>query len=161
MPSVNVPLKGQPGWDELMSRRRAFWRQRRPEQTLQELPGHEFACHDRSPVRHARPGMVKLCRVFLEPMRAKFGTAYVLSAGTGITLYNRAIGGARHASTSMRTPFESVAADMRFAKGSPAQWTTEAKKLRAKTGGKGGIGRYDRTGFIHLDSRGYAATWSG
>ena len=47
------------------------------------------------------------------------------------------------------TSFESVAADMRFAKGSPAQWAAEAKRLRAKAGGKGGIGRYDRSGFVH------------
>ena len=56
------------------------------------------------------------------------------------------------------TGFESVAADMRFAKGTPAQWAAEAKRLRAKAGGKGGVGRYDRSGFVHVDNRGYAAT---
>ena len=161
MPSVSVPLAGQKGWDELMTRRRVWWRKEDRDQISKNFKASEFACHDGSlcPTT-SRPGMVKLCRVFLEPMRAKFGTAYVLS-GYRHTLYNARIGGAKNSQHIYENGFEAVAADMRFAKGTPAQWTTEAKKLRAKNGGKGGIGRYDRSGFIHMDCRSYSATWTG
>ena len=81
MPTVNVPLKGRPGWDELMRKRRAFWRQAGKNQTDREL--HRPANLNATTGRPARSTpdrrMVKLCNVFLEPMRAKFGTAYVLS----------------------------------------------------------------------------------
>ena len=52
---------------------------------------------------------------------------------------------------------------MRFAKGTPAQWAAEAKRLRgSKAGGKGGVGRYDRSGFVHMSTTdGYKADWSG
>ena len=97
--------------------------------------------------------MVKLCQVYLEPMRTKFGTCYVLS-GYRHELYNRAIGGARHSQHIYEQSFESVAADLRFARGTPAQWAAEAKRIRtAKAGGKGGVGRYDRSGFVHVDNR--------
>jgi uncharacterized protein YcbK (DUF882 family) len=72
------------------------------------------------------------------------------------------IGGARHSQHIDEHDFESVAADLRFAKGTPAQWAAEAKRLRTKNlRGKGGVGRYDRSGFVHVDNRGYKADWSG
>ena len=71
--------------------------------------------------------MVKLCRTFLEPMRTKFGAAYVVCPGTGTSCTTHAIGGARHSQHIYEQGFESVAADMRFAKGSPAQWAAEAE----------------------------------
>ena len=49
----------------------------------------------------ARPGMVKLCEVFLEPMRTKFGPCHVLS-GYRHTLYNAMIGGARQSPAHLR-----------------------------------------------------------
>ena len=97
--------------------------------------------------------MVKLCKAYLEPMRTKFGTCYVLS-GYRHELYNRRIGGARHSQHIYEQTSSRVAADMRFAKGTPAQWAAEAKRLRTKAGGKGGVGRYDRSGFCHIDNRG-------
>ena len=57
----------------------------------------------------------------------------------------------------MKTSLESVAADLRFAKGNPAQWAAEAKRLRTKAGGKGGVGTYVRSGFVHCDNSGWAA----
>ena len=94
--------------------------------------------------------MVKLCNTYLEPMRKKFGVARVLS-GYRHEQYNRLIGGARHRQHIYEQGFESVAADMRFAKGTPAQWAAEAKRLRGSKGG--GVGRYDRSGFVHVDNR--------
>ena len=162
MPSVSVPLKGQKGWDELMARRRTFWRRSDNNTLSPHFKATEFYTHDGSacPI-NARPAMVKLSHVYLEPMRTKFGTCYVLS-GYRHELYNRAIGGARHSQHIYEQSFESVAADLRFQKGTPAQWAAEAKRIRtAKAGGKGGVGRYDRSGFVHVDNRGYKADWSG
>ena len=56
--------------------------------------------------------------MFLEPIRAKFGPCLVLS-GYRHTLYNAAIGGARQSQHIYEDGFESVAADIRFGKGSP------------------------------------------
>lgn len=53
----------------------------------------------------------------------------------------------------------SVAADTRYERGSPREWVTQAKKFRIQLGNKGGIGRYDRDGFVHIDNRPSAADW--
>ena len=119
MPSVSVPLKDAPGWDALMRRRREFWKKPENNKLTAHFVGAEFACHDGSyPPINARPGMVKLCKTFLEPLRAKFGTAVVLS-GYRHTLYNARIGGARQSQHIYEESFESVAADMRFAERQP------------------------------------------
>ena len=162
MPSVSVPLKGEPGWDRLMRQRRAFWRKPGHSQLTPHFRAQEFYTHDGSacPVL-ARPGMVALCKVFLEPMRAKFGTCLVLS-GYRHERYNQAIGGARHSQHIYEHDFESVAADLRFARGNPREWAEYAKKLRStKRGGKGGVGLYTRSGFVHVDNRNYQADWQG
>lgn len=162
MPSISVPLAGTAKWGVLQKQRREFWKKPANNQLTKNFKATEFCCHDGSyPPIKARPAMVKLCQVFLEPMRAKFGECHVLS-GYRHQLYNASIGGARHSQHIYEEGFESVAADCRYAKGSPAQWVAYAKGLRkASNAGKGGIGRYDRAGFIHQDNRTYAADWSG
>ena len=161
MPSVNVPQAGTDGWTKLQRQRRTFWAKEAHNNLTPNFKASEFMCHDGSycPVV-ARPAMAKLCRVYLEPMRAKFGVCYVLS-GYRHELYNARIGGARHSQHIYEDNFESVAADLRFQRGTPAQWSAFAKGLRGKAGGTGGIGRYDRSGFVHVDNRTYAATWTG
>ena len=161
MPSVSVPLKGGKGWDELMARRKAFWRKDGNNKLTKTFKATEFYCNDGSPTpTTARPAMVKLCKAYLEPMRTKFGPCFVLS-GYRHTLYNARIGGARQSQHIYEDGIESVAADLRFAKGNPTQWAAELKRLRTKAGGKGGIGTYVRSGFVHCDNRGWAATWTG
>lgn len=161
MPSVSVPNKGEKGWDTLCSQRRKFWKQAKNNTLTAHFKADEFYCHDGSPPPTlARPAMVRLCRDFLEPLRSKFGEALVLS-GYRHEDYNNRIGGARYSQHIYEHNFESVAADMRFAKGTPAQWAAEAKRLRTKHGGDGGVGLYPRQGFIHVDNRGYKADWSG
>lgn len=162
MPSVSVPLKGRKGWNALMESRRKFWRSGKNNILSPHFKATEFYCHDGSacPTR-ARPAMIGLCKQFLEPLRAKFGEAQVLS-GYRHTLYNAQIGGARHSQHIYEETYECVAADMRFAKGTPTQWGAEAKRLRTKNrGGKGGVGVYPRSGFVHIDNRNYKADWSG
>jgi hypothetical protein len=41
----------------------------------------------------------------------------------------------------------------------PQEWVARAKRLRTQLGNKGGIGRYDRDGFVHIDNRPSAADW--
>jgi uncharacterized protein YcbK (DUF882 family) len=162
MPSVSVPLKGAKGWDVLMQQRRDFWAKPGNMRLTAHFQASEFYTHDGTPCpTTARNGMVRLCRDYLEPMRTKFGgTAYVLS-GYRHEAYNNAIHGARNSQHIYENTFESVAADMRFPSGTPAAWAAEAKRLRAKHGGVGGVGLYPRQGFVHIDNRNYKADWSG
>jgi hypothetical protein len=105
------------------------------------------------------PALIRLCEDYLEPMRAKFGKCTVIS-GYRHRAYNNSLPGAATNSQHIydETP-DSVAADTRYDQGSPAQWVAHAKQLRTQLGNKGGIGRYDRDGFIHIDNRGFAADW--
>lgn len=162
MPSVSVPLKGEPGWDELMKERRAFWAKGQNMILSPHFKATEFYCHDGSaaPLR-ARPAMVALCTGYLEPLRAKFGACIVLS-GYRHERYNQAIGGAVNSQHIYEQSFESVAADVRFETGTPAQWHAAAALIRKGSfGNKGGLGLYARSGFVHIDNRAYQADWKG
>ena len=83
--------------------------------------------------------------------RAKFGSCVVLS-GYRHRPYNRSIGGAVNSVHIYDVTPSSVAADVRFAKGSPKQWGAYAKELRSKYKKGGGIGVYMRHGFVHVDT---------
>lgn len=161
MPSVKVPLKGEKGWDVLVRQRKEFWGTDNHQFLTANFRAYEFYCNDGTPCpTAARNAMARLARDYLEPLRRKFGTCFILS-GYRHQLYNARIGGARNSQHIYEHNFESIAADVRFAKGTPAQWATEAKKLRTSHGGKGGIGVYPRQGFVHIDNRNYKADWSG
>src|SRR5262245_19306460 len=109
MPSVSVPLKGQPGWDALMKTRREFWARAGKAKISEHFVVQEFYTHDGSAVPVvSRDALVHLCADFLEPLRAKFGTCLVLS-GYRHELYNQAIGGARFSQHVYEQGFESVA----------------------------------------------------
>jgi len=161
MPSVSVPLKGQKGWDELMRERRAFWAKGANARLSAHFVVQEFYTHDGSAVPIvARPALVRLCNDYLEPLRQKYGTCLVLS-GYRHELYNQAIHGARFSQHVYEQNFESVAADLRFARGGPAEWGAAAKMLRKQHGNKGGVGIYLHSGFVHVDNRSYKADWTG
>lgn len=162
MPSVSVPLKGEKGWDVLMKQRRDFWAKPGNMKLTPNFRATEFYCNDGSPCpTNARPAMVRLATVFLEPLRKKFG-ACIVNSGYRHTLYNASVGGAKNSQHIYEQTFENVASDVRFAKGTPTQWAAEAKKIRtSKNGGKGGIGLYIRQGFVHIDNRAYKADWTG
>ena len=159
---MNVPLKGAAGWQKLQTQRKAFWARGTNNVLSPHFRAAEFWTHDGSaPPIVARPALVKLCEVFLEPLREKFGVALVLS-GYRHELYNQQIGGARFSQHVYEQTFESVAADLRFELGTPALWAAEARLIRERANsGQGGVGRYDRSGFVHVDNRGYAADWAG
>ena len=121
----------------------------------------EFACHDGSPVpAKAHQAIRRLCLAYLEPMRAKFGSCTVLS-GYRHKAYNRRIGGASQSQHIYDLDPTTIAADTRYVRGNPAQWAAELGRLRAKYDKGGGIGRYDKSGFVHCDNRRYNSNWSG
>lgn len=124
----------------------------------------EFDCNDGTRVpKEYEEELERLCRTFLEPMRSRFGTCFVHSGYRTVT-YNRAIGGARssyHVYT-LRRPRAGVAVDVSFAHGNPRRWKRAARRIRrSRRGGRGGIGYYPAGGFVHLDTRDYAADWEG
>ncbi len=122
----------------------------------------EFRTHDARgsavPVK-SWDAVIRLCNDYLEPMRVKFGACTVLS-GYRHRAYNNSLPGTALNSQHIydETP-SSVAADTRYELGSPQQWVAHAKRLRTRLANKGGLGRYDRDGFIHIDNRPSSADW--
>jgi uncharacterized protein YcbK (DUF882 family) len=117
----------------------------------------EFDCQDGTPVpAGAHDALRRLCEEYLEPMRARFGAARVLS-GFRHRAYNDRIGGAAKSMHCYEEHPDQVAADLRFARGTPAAWTAFAEKLGAP-----GVGRYDDSVFVHCDNRKTGpARWTG
>ena len=135
-----------------------------PVKLTENFHSSEFDCNDGTPVPDRYiPALKKLCEVFLEPMRKKFGACTVHS-GYRTPTWNTVVGGARmsyHVYT-LRRRREGVAADVEFERGSVADWRAEAIRLRSqKRDEKGGIGFYPAGGFIHIDTRDYPADWNG
>lgn len=93
-------------------------------------------------------GVGALCALFLDPLRERYGACRVIS-GKRTVAHNSEVGGApesRHLYS--RRPLE-AAADVAFARGSPAQWASTARALSALYG-RGGVGQY--SGHLHVDS---------
>lgn len=116
----------------------------------------EFACHDgRQVPAIAVPALTRLCKKYLEPMRAHFGPGHVLS-GYRPADYNARIGGAKFSQHIYELTPASVAADTVWRTGTPKDWAAFADQL-----GAGGVGRYDNAGFVHIDNRPDRARWIG
>lgn len=127
----------------------------KPGQLTPSFNVREFDCKDGSRVPAAAvPALTKLCHL-LEKLRSTFGPALVLS-GYRPAAYNRRIGGALFSQHIYDQTPESVAADLVFRTGSPAQWAALADQL-----GAGGVGLYPRSGFVHVDNRPGRARWTG
>ena len=163
MPSVSVPLKADNvAGPTLMKQRREFWAKgdnNHPDRSTSKHGARGATDGSPCPIT-ARPAMVKLCETFLEPMRAKFGPCLVLS-GYRHVLYNACIGGARNSQHIYEEGFESVAADLRFGKGTPAQWAAGARGFAPRVvAGAASAATTERV-FVHVDNRLYTADWSG
>ena len=100
----------------------------------------------------------------LEPLRARFGVCSVVS-GYRHPTYNARIGGAKRSvhMAGRGGGIPGVAADVRFAKGGPIQWSQAAEPLmRRWYPPGGGLGTYPGGGgWIHVDTRDYRARWTG
>jgi len=115
----------------------------------------EFHCKDGTHVpAQALPGLRGLVLRQLQPMREKFGSCTVNSAYRTKT-HNAKVGGEPNSQHRYELGPESVAADVRFAQGSPREWAAEAERLLGTN--RGGIGTY-RT-FVHVDNRATRGRW--
>jgi uncharacterized protein YcbK (DUF882 family) len=121
----------------------------------------EFDCKDGTKVpRRDYNGLEYLCRVYLEPLRKKYGSVTIHSGFRTIS-HNRRVGGAS-SSYHVYTIHDGndQAADISCARGNPRSWHRTLNTIRArKRQGKGGLGLY-RT-FVHVDIRDFKADWRG
>jgi hypothetical protein len=125
-----------------------------PEQLSPHFRTSEFNCKDgRKVPAIAIPALRQLCLTYLEPMRTIFGPCLVMS-GYRPKDYNAKIGGAPLSQHIYELTPSSVAGDLIFRTGTPAQWATLADNL-----GAGGVGRYPS--FVHVDNRPDRARWTG
>lgn len=116
----------------------------------------EFDCHDgRQVPLFAVPALRRLAKQLIEPMRSTFGPVHILS-GYRPADYNARVGGAKFSQHIYELTPESVAADLVFRTGNVAEWARLADQL-----GAGGLGRYDSSGFVHVDNRPNRARWTG
>lgn len=121
----------------------------------------EFDCRDGTKVmKRDYDGLEYLCKQFLEPLRAKYGKV-TINSGFRTASYNASIGGASK-SQHVYTIHDGndQAADVKCARGTPAQWHAFMAGIRkTKRNGKGGLGLYNT--FVHVDIRDYKADWRG
>jgi uncharacterized protein YcbK (DUF882 family) len=114
----------------------------------------EFRSHDGTPLRRHQIAQLRiLCRTLLEPLRREFGAVHVVS-GVRSPRRNEEVGGAPHSYHIVRKGRPAAAADVRCARGTPADWYAFLDKC-----GAGGLGLY-RT-HVHADTRDGRARWSG
>lgn len=136
----------------------------------------EFDCHDGTHVPSAAvPGLELAIAWWLEPMREKFGAIHVVS-GFRTSAHNRSVGGEPNsyhlyhlervvANFTGTKPPRPVAFDVIPARGGVRDWSAWAHTYRARSShlakrGRGGIGTYPSSGFVHLDT-GPARDWNG
>lgn len=119
------------------------------------------------------PGLRFLVAWWLQPMRNEFGPVRVAS-GYRSPRHNASVGGARASihlgltlmpSTKPAGLYRAAASDVICARGNVASWVQWAERRRAQNPhlggqGRGGIGRYPRLGFVHLDT-GPRRDWNG
>jgi uncharacterized protein YcbK (DUF882 family) len=133
--------------------------------TRQRLSTHftveEFDCRDGTKVQRREYESLKvLCRLYLEPLRKRYGRVKI-NSGYRTRTYNRKIGGAsRSFHVYPEHDGNDQAADITCQKGTPRQWHRTLSILRrTKRGGRGGLGLYKN--FVHVDLRDYKADWRG
>ena len=123
----------------------------------------EFDCHNGVKVqKRDYKGLEYLCRIYLEPMRKKYGPVKVMS-GYRSRSHNRKVGGASN-SFHVYTSHDGndQAADITCARGSARQWHSTLNWLRNhRRNGRGGLGLYVRSNFCHIDLRDYKSDWRG
>lgn len=153
---------GTSKWAALKAWRRSELKRLMPDGKVSEHFRYiEFYTKDGTPIPTlAVPGLQRICRLMLEPLRAEFGACYVTS-GYRHFHYNRSIGGASDSRHVWDKRPNEVAVDVTFAHGNPDAWARAADGLLDARKIGGGLGTYRNLGFIHIDLRPHAARWSG
>ena len=95
------------------------------------------------------PSLIKA----LEEIRTRTGRPVTVTSGYRPPDYNREVGG-----VSNSTHVDGLAADIYCDGLSTAQLYDICEQVIGK---RGGVGYYPKSGFIHVDLRGYEARWSG
>lgn len=112
----------------------------------------EFTSKDGEPVpRRSYFALRRLCRLYLEPLRERFGPVTVIS-GHRSTRHNAVVGGAPRSQHVYGQFGWGVAADVRCQIGSPREWAEFLDGL-----GAGGVGLYPT--HVHCDNRRGRARW--
>lgn len=158
-----VPKYGSAAWFALCSYRRRELRKQFPDGMVSDHFRYmEFFTKDGTPMPlRAIPGLQKHCEVYLEELRSRFGPCQILS-GYRHEKYNAMIGGAKDSRHIWDNHPDTPATDLIFATGTVVQWAAAAKSIRWDIDqGRGGIGVYPTSGFIHVDRRPFKADWSG
>lgn len=134
----------------------------------------EFDSRDGQRVpRHAEDDIERLVEYWLDPLRRKFGPVHILS-GFRSEAHNAAVGGASQSVHKLKTPLPgrrarsaalAAAADVLVRGHSAAEvhaWALQQRRrspyLASK--GRGGVGLYVRSGFVHVDTAGLR-DWRG
>ena len=92
----------------------------------------------------------------VDELRRRLGVPIVISSAYRSHSYNRAVGGAR---ASQHVQFRALDISSPARGVGPAKIFAELQKMRAEGLFKGGLGKYST--FVHIDTRGYNATWRG
>jgi uncharacterized protein YcbK (DUF882 family) len=112
----------------------------------------EFDCHDGTPVpTHAHLDLISLCRLYLEPLRVRFGPVTIVSGYRTLT-YNARVGGAPLSYHVYKSDRWGVAADVRCRRGTPREWHAYLEELDV-----GGLGAYKD--HVHVDNRDHRGRW--
>jgi uncharacterized protein YcbK (DUF882 family) len=112
----------------------------------------EFGMPDGTlPPRSQWRSILRLCVVYLEPLRRAYGPV-VITSGFRSAGYNAVVGGAPHSRHVPSSEPDVAAADVWCRAGTPREWYESLDELRA-----GGLGLY-RT-HVHVDNRRVRARW--
>lgn len=112
----------------------------------------EFRSHDgaHTPLAWLRDAS-RLCTMYLEPLRRNFGPVTVVSGYRSIK-HNADVGGASLSFHTRQPDRAGAAADVKCARGTPAQWYDLLNELGAP-----GLHAYDS--WVHVDNRPGHARW--
>lgn len=167
--TATIRLFGTPKWAVLKRQRLLYLKRRFPTGKISPHFGYrEFFCRDGMPFPiRACAHLEWYCANVLEPMRAKFGPAFVSGPYRHYWYNRRVVKGAalsyhvwdRYVDGTVGG--SALACDLSFATGTVAQWAAFAEKLLANVRRGAGIGAYPRSRFTHVDSRRAAARWTG
>lgn len=119
----------------------------------------EADCKDGTPVPQGiEDELIEHYRKVLDPMREKFGRGTITSGFRtgGANGWNARVGGVPDSYHVYTERMTAPATDVVFAMDTPSQWGAEARRLLAASGG---VGQYNRSGFVHVDRRGYVSIW--
>ncbi len=114
---------------------------------LEEFTSHDGAALFPGASREYR----RLCLLYLEPLRDRFGEVAVISGHRSVA-HNRAVGGVTGSYHLYVAGRHGVAADVRCAEGNPHEWRRFLEPLQP-----GGLGVY--TTHVHVDTRHGKARW--